>query len=287
MKKNILIKGIILPALMVLVLNSCKKDAGPVIKDVDFSFDISGFDVSFTNKTTDAKSYKWDFGDGVTSADKDPVHVYSRKGKYVVTLHATLNNNQAIEGSAILRVSKGSPVKLDDGTLADWDTISNVVTPGAAGGIVEELKFDYNSDYIFIYVKMASKVSNGDIFDFYLDTDDNPATGLLTGDVPGGGYDFLMEGQLLLGDIALYKHTGAQTAFSFDPQSIPEFYKTGDVAQNGGDLEFEMGIARSKISGLSGKAMRFGIVVTKSDWSATLGKVPAGGAPAIRIDMSE
>ncbi len=81
-----------------------------MVKDVDFSFDISGFDVSFTNKTTEAKSYKWNFGDGESSADKSLVHVYSHKRKYVVTLHATVNNSKTIEGSAILGVSKDSPI---------------------------------------------------------------------------------------------------------------------------------------------------------------------------------
>lgn len=284
--KKIHVTIIILVSFCGLVLFAgCNKESELEVKDVDFSFAINGFQVKFDNKTTDAKSYKWDFGDGDSSTEASPTHLYEHKGKYAVTLYATLNNGKTIEGSTILRVSKSSPVNLKDGSLADWDTISHSVSPGAAGGIVEELKYDYNSDYVFIYLKMKSKVSNGDIFDFYLDSDDDPKTGLLTGSFPDGGFDYLMEGQLLLGGIDLFKHKGGQNEFSFDAQSIAEFYTLGKVSEKEGVLEFEVGIARSKITGLSGKGMRFGIMVTKSDWSATLGQVPAG--PAIRIDMSE
>lgn len=268
-------------------LAGCKKDETINVKDVDFTFAINGFQVKFDNKTTEAKSYQWDFGDGDSSAENSPVHVYEHKGKYVVTLYATLDNGKTIEGSTIIRVSKSSPVNLKDGSLSDWDTISNVISPGAAGGIVEELKYDYNSDYVFLYLKMKSKVSNGDIFDFYLDTDDDPKTGLLTTAFPNGGFDYLMEGQLLLGSIDLFKHKGGQNEFSFDAQSIAEFYQLGAVKEKDGVLEFEVGISRSKISGLSGKGMRFGIMVTKNDWSATLGQVPVASASAIRIDMAE
>ncbi len=45
--------------------------------------------VSFVNKTTDANSYLWDFGDGSTSTEKDPVHIYKQEGSYNVSLTAT------------------------------------------------------------------------------------------------------------------------------------------------------------------------------------------------------
>ena len=40
------------------------------------------------SKDEDGKivSYLWDFGDGSTSAEVNPVHVYERKGSYKVTL---------------------------------------------------------------------------------------------------------------------------------------------------------------------------------------------------------
>jgi len=45
--------------------------------------------VKFTDTSTGSPaSWAWEFGDGATSPDKNPVHVYAAKGKYSVTLTA-------------------------------------------------------------------------------------------------------------------------------------------------------------------------------------------------------
>jgi PKD repeat protein len=47
--------------------------------------------VQFTNKTIGpgTLTYLWNFGDGTTSADKDPKHVFTQKGIYTITLTVT------------------------------------------------------------------------------------------------------------------------------------------------------------------------------------------------------
>lgn len=45
-------------------------------------------EITFSNKSTDAESYLWDFGDGNTSTDKEPKHTYEKEGTYTVTLTA-------------------------------------------------------------------------------------------------------------------------------------------------------------------------------------------------------
>ncbi len=45
--------------------------------------------VYFTNTTVNGTSYLWDFGDGTTSTDVNPIHFYSGAGSYNVTLIAT------------------------------------------------------------------------------------------------------------------------------------------------------------------------------------------------------
>ncbi|HUM48475.1 MAG TPA: PKD domain-containing protein, partial [Chitinophagales bacterium] len=42
--------------------------------------------VSFVNESLNGTSYKWDFGDGTTSTDENPVHIYANEGIYTVTL---------------------------------------------------------------------------------------------------------------------------------------------------------------------------------------------------------
>lgn len=55
----------------------------------DFSFNISGTAVLFTNESEFGSEYSWDFGDGSTSTEENPVHVYDVDGDYEVTLTVT------------------------------------------------------------------------------------------------------------------------------------------------------------------------------------------------------
>ena len=56
--------------------------------DPDFIFGINGLEVNFINSSTAATSYSWDFGDGNTSIEIDPTHIYAQGGNYNVTLTA-------------------------------------------------------------------------------------------------------------------------------------------------------------------------------------------------------
>ncbi len=69
---------------------------------VDFSYDppagCAPLRVEFTNLTkyADPATYLWDFGDGSTSKEVDPVHVYGKADKYTVTLSASNVTGQRI-----------------------------------------------------------------------------------------------------------------------------------------------------------------------------------------------
>jgi PKD repeat protein len=45
--------------------------------------------VLLTNHSQNAVSYFWDFGNGMTSTEKQPVFAYSKCGIYNITLHVT------------------------------------------------------------------------------------------------------------------------------------------------------------------------------------------------------
>ncbi|NDV82489.1 PKD domain-containing protein [Bacteroides sp. 51] len=51
-----------------------------------FTFSQEFLAVTFTNTSTDAESYYWNFGDGTFSTEKSPVHTYVASGNYDVTL---------------------------------------------------------------------------------------------------------------------------------------------------------------------------------------------------------
>ncbi len=55
----------------------------------EFSAAVNGGVVTFTNTSQGGNSYNWDFGDGQTSTEKNPVHTYNAPGTYNVSLTVT------------------------------------------------------------------------------------------------------------------------------------------------------------------------------------------------------
>ncbi len=59
------------------------------IVTADFSVTQNGLTANFTNSSTFANTYLWDFGDGMNSTETNPIHTYAAPGVYVVTLSAS------------------------------------------------------------------------------------------------------------------------------------------------------------------------------------------------------
>lgn len=82
-------KGLLLGSIAILIasigLISCQKDP----PSAGFTFVADGFTVTFTSVVTNTDGYQWDFGDGGTSTEANPVYVYSEAGDYDVTLIAS------------------------------------------------------------------------------------------------------------------------------------------------------------------------------------------------------
>lgn len=97
----------------------------------DFLPDVFGFctplEVNFTdlsNSATAIVSYEWDFGDGNTSADANPTHVYQDTGRFTVTL---------IIGNALGCVDtliRPNYIFNYDRPTADFDQTPQVICPG-------------------------------------------------------------------------------------------------------------------------------------------------------------
>jgi len=59
------------------------------VPQTSFDFFDDQFDVTFTNTTVEGDTYSWNFGDGNTSNNENPMHTYAAEGTYEVMLTAT------------------------------------------------------------------------------------------------------------------------------------------------------------------------------------------------------
>lgn len=53
--------------------------------------------VTFSNCSTNATTYQWDFGDGTSSTIASPTKYYTAKGSYAVKMTALANNKQSTD----------------------------------------------------------------------------------------------------------------------------------------------------------------------------------------------
>lgn len=114
-----------------LALFSCKKDSGPA-PIASFSVNATNLKapskVSFTNASSNAISYSWQFGDGSTSFEQSPSHVYELPGTYTVKLKAIGGQGAGISNTSRTITIEDKPlaatityVKLTTLPQRNWD----------------------------------------------------------------------------------------------------------------------------------------------------------------------
>ena len=127
--------------ILVLFLSGCTENDFEDLPQVESSFtytinEDSGT-VTFINVSKEATTYNWDFGDGTTSREKDPIKTYARSGTYKVTLVASnqagASNTFEDEISLVIKEVVKLPITFDDENVAyDFSTFG-----GASFEIVE------------------------------------------------------------------------------------------------------------------------------------------------------
>ncbi|MCB9234254.1 MAG: M4 family metallopeptidase [Bacteroidia bacterium] len=149
----------------------------------DFTVDAANFcsipaTANFSNLSTNAGTYTWDFGDGNTSTVASPTHVYATWGTYTVSLIA---NGGACGNDTMLKVAyvhvdsniscsvnlnPSGPNGLQtscSGTLFDsggpsanyQDNTNTAITispPGASSVVLTFQSFDFEANYDFLYI---------------------------------------------------------------------------------------------------------------------------------------
>ena len=127
-----------------LVIASCKPDPVPEPSAViaSFQYEVSETnwaEVTFTNYSANATSSIWDFGDGNTSTETSPTHVYDAGGVYEVTLTATGLDGSAsdslhLETARMLCPMVAQPSQLNVGNFLPRKTSTSIVFPSCLHG---------------------------------------------------------------------------------------------------------------------------------------------------------
>ncbi|HMO63490.1 MAG TPA: PKD domain-containing protein [Ferruginibacter sp.] len=265
-----------------LLSTGCKKENnGSGLKAV-FSYVADGFRVNFTNFSTNATEYSWDFGDGTgtTSSRREPLHIFKQKGDFLVTLTAKNGSETSVFKDTVAIL--GPNIKID-GDFTDWEYV-DYAHRNAEGynSSITAIKSFVTSDAVNIYLEGNANM-NMDIIDIYMDADNNPGTGFATWMYPAGsGADFLLEGSPTAGWGDIFKHAGAPGDWAWN--AVGSF--TGNlifssVVTSGSVKKIEFSIKKSVLGPVK-NFVNFAIIESTSGW-AEAGKIPESATPASKF----
>lgn len=276
-------KAILMGAL--LVLGACGGDDEPEPQPTaTFTYVAEGREVTFTNTSTNATTFEWDFGDGTTSTERNPVHTYDSYGTYTVRLKATGPGGTTSSQPDDIALAKSSPVQID-GNISDWaDIPARISSTSGEGGTITNVKVDYDADRIYFLVQ-----GNADLrgfFDIYIDADNNPETGYASGWFPMGfGADYLVEGDLATNNDAdlFVDQEGDPQVWGWDVASPAgsNVIASSALITEGNGKAIEFSILRSSLTKLSDEGFSFAVVDVSPEWA------PQGVLPVAHTEESK
>lgn len=109
--------------------------------------EVNYLEYSFTNSSTGATSYEWDFGDGTTSMDESPTHVYTTADTYTVSLTAT--NDAGLSNTLEQNITILAPVSADFTSQVDPDDYQTFMFMDASEGLIESLLWEFGDGFQF------------------------------------------------------------------------------------------------------------------------------------------
>jgi len=177
----------ILPLFVVAIaLSSCKEDP----PEADFIYDIDVLTVTFENLSVRANSYEWNFGDGNTSTEENPVHVYTDGGTFTVSLKA---KGEGGSNTYEEDITLTKPAATIDGIFTDWAEYTAIYSdPDGENGTLRMFKMTWDAAFLYFFVQ--GDPMTGPVLQIYFDKDNNGATGWdYWGAYDTPGLDYLME----------------------------------------------------------------------------------------------
>ncbi len=203
---------------LVASLSACKKDEPKPV--ADFAYEINGKDVTFTNVSTNASSYAWDFGDGGTSTEMSPTHTYADFGTYTVTL-TSKGSGGTSTATYDVNVATTEPIVID-GDFTDWTDVPDYYSyPDGEGGTLMEAKVTNSDQFLYFYIKGTANL--GEVIQLYIDADNSGATGWdYWSYYETPGVEYLMEAVMVAWEgtdasSSLQAATGADSDWPWEP----------------------------------------------------------------------
>ena len=194
--KNSFLRNITLASLIfsVAIITSCgDDDSSTPAPEADFTTSIDGKTVTFTDASTDAETYAWEFGDGNTSTEASPTHTYETNGSYVAKL--TVSNGSGEDSKQEVLEIINITI---DGDFADWADVATAVeyTEGEGGTLTKMKLENLDNNKLYIYIEGTEDL--GPLHQIFLNTDNDPTTGRqIEWRYLQPGEDYLIEGQIL------------------------------------------------------------------------------------------
>ncbi len=145
---------------LILLLSSCAK---PLAKfAIEEGARVAPVDVKFTNSSTNADSYKWDFGDGNTSVEKEPMHRYLLSGNYTVTLNA-IKGGKTITSTQMIKINAPKECLVNMSTSAgDMVFRLSDLTPKHRDNFIKLADEGYYENLLFHRVINGFMIQGGD-----------------------------------------------------------------------------------------------------------------------------
>ncbi len=177
------------------LINVVIREEALIMADFDYYVFRDGSNqVDFENYSQGTDAYRWDFGDGDSSSNENPIHFYDAPGEYEVILIAKNSAGCADTIASSLLVPDYTPVDIQ---------VPNSFTPNG-DGINEEFFIWYSRDDILfeigIYTRWGQKIYTSNRLDFRWDGTFNGQPCL------PGTYTYHISGDVLLhGTITILK----------------------------------------------------------------------------------
>ncbi|MEM9141593.1 MAG: PKD domain-containing protein [Bacteroidota bacterium] len=151
----------IIPLVLIAFLTwNCSDDDDSNLPLADFQFLVDGSQVTFNGTVANANSISWDFGDGSTSSDEDPIYAYADPGTYTVVMTVNGDNGSFSETKEVtifptLDILLSGGVGRPEGKT--WRLKREVSSADGAGRFQNDLPLDQPSqDNVFRLVGLGS-----------------------------------------------------------------------------------------------------------------------------------